>query len=231
MISILAYIHESLKTDIQKWLKDIYQTQQSLIKDNKLQPIQVDTSKLNKPKKSFIFDEYATDETFKKIINNKQVGFTVASQMLRIPNQYLKDDDKEYKPDCIPYWYKDDKNVYFVGLCMYDKNVTYIDSFIHLINIESSLIVSESLPLLKAMLNDFIKTIDKEGNYNLEKTKLAHLYYRYIYSMVLMPYDYKKEGNYNGISAKPTHPKIKATLIKLGFNASNDNKNILTYKI
>ena len=188
MISILAYIHESLKTDIQKWLKDIYQTQQSLIKDNKLQPIQVDTSKLNKPKKSFIFDEYATDETFKKIINNKQVGFTVASQMLRIPNQYLKDDDKEYKPDCIPYWYKD------------DKNVTYIDSFIHLINIESSLIVSESLPLLKAMLNDFIKTINKEGNYN-------------------------------GISAKPTHPKIKATLIKLGFNASNDNKNILTYKI
>ena len=200
MISILAYIHESLKTDIQKCLKDIYQTQQSLIKDNKLQPIQVDTSKLNKPKKSFIFDEYATDETFKKIINNKQVGFTVASQMLRIPNQYLKDDDKEYKPDCIPYWYKDDKNVYFVGLCMYDKNVTYIDSFIHLINIESSLIVSESLPLLKSILNDFIKTINKEGNYN-------------------------------GISAKPTHPKIKATLIKLGFNASNDNKNILTYKI
>ena len=200
MISILAYIHESLKTDIQKWLKDIYQTQQSLIKDNKLQPIQVDTSKLNKSKKSFIFDEYATDETFKKIINNKQVGFTVTSQILRIPNQYLKDDDKEYKPDCIPYWYKDDKNVYFVGLCMYDKNVTYIDSFIHLINIESSLIVSESLPLLKAILNDFIKTINKEGNYN-------------------------------GISAKPTHPKIKATLIKLGFNASNDNKNILTYKI
>ena len=201
MISILAYIHESLKTDIQKWLKDIYQTQQSLIKDNKLQPIQVDTSKLNKPKKSFIFDEYATDETFKKIINNKQVGFTVASQMLRIPNQYLKDDDKEYKPDCIPYWYKDDKNVYFVGLCMYDKNVTYIDGFIHLINIESSLIVSESLPLLKAMLNDFINKI------------------------------INKLGNYNGISAKPTHPKIKATLIKLGFSVSKDNKNLLVYKI
>ena len=83
---------------------------------------------------------------------------------------------------------------------MYDKNVTYIDSFIHLINIESSLIVSESLPLLKAMLNDFIKTINKEGNYN-------------------------------GISAKPTHPKIKATLIKLGFRVSNDNKNLLVYKI
>ena len=200
MISILAYIHESLKTDIQKWLKDIYQTQQSLIKDNKLHPIQVDTSKLNKPKKSFIFDEYATDEIFKKIINNKQTGFSVASQLLRIPNQYLKDEDKEYKPDCMPYWYKVDKNVYFVGLCMYDKNVTYIDGFIHLINIESSLIVSESLPLLKAMLNDFIKTINKEGNYN-------------------------------GISAKPAHPKIKATLIKLGFRVSNDNKNLLVYKI
>ena len=41
------------------------------------------------------------------------------------------------------------------------------------------------------------KVYDPEGKYtNLEKTKLAHLYYRYIYSMVLMPYDYKKEGNY-----------------------------------
>lgn len=40
------------------------------------------------------------------------------------------------------------------------------------------------------------KVYDPEGKYtNLEKTKLAHLYYRYIYSMVLIPYDYKKNGN------------------------------------
>ncbi len=41
------------------------------------------------------------------------------------------------------------------------------------------------------------KVYDPESKYsNLEKAKLAHLYYRYIYSMILMPYDHKKEGNY-----------------------------------
>ncbi len=41
------------------------------------------------------------------------------------------------------------------------------------------------------------KVYDPEDKYsNLEKAKLAHLYYRYIYGMILMPYDYKKEGNY-----------------------------------
>ena len=41
------------------------------------------------------------------------------------------------------------------------------------------------------------KVYDPEKKYsNLEKAKLAHIYYRYIYSMILMPYDYKKEGNY-----------------------------------
>lgn len=40
------------------------------------------------------------------------------------------------------------------------------------------------------------KVYDPEKKYsNLEKAKLAHIYYRYIYSMILMPYDYKKNGN------------------------------------
>lgn len=40
------------------------------------------------------------------------------------------------------------------------------------------------------------KVYDPEKKYsNLEKAKLAHLYYRYISGMILMPYDYKKNGN------------------------------------
>lgn len=40
------------------------------------------------------------------------------------------------------------------------------------------------------------KVYDPEKKYsNLEKAKLAHIYYRYISGMVLMPYDYKKNGN------------------------------------
>ena len=200
MKDILTFITEALKSDVQKWLKQVYQTQQTLVKDNKVQPIQIDVKQLNKPKKSFLYEDITTDATFKSIVNDKQVGFVVTSQMLKNPNQYLKDDDKELKPECYPYWYQEGDNIYFVGICMYDKEAKYIDNFIHLIDIESSLIVSDSAPLNKAILNDFIKLINKEGNYQ-------------------------------GISAKPTHPKMKANLIKLGFNSFKDNKEILTYKI
>lgn len=200
MKQLITYITEKLKSDVQQWLKQVYDTQQSLIKDNKIQPIKVDVNKLNKPKKSFTFEDFSTDTIVKQIIGDKQVGFAVINQMIRNPKQYVFDEHKEMNPDCLPYWYADGENIYFVGLCIYDKNVSYIDNFIHLIAIESSLVVSESLVLNKAILNDFIKLVNADGHYQ-------------------------------GITVKPTHPKMKANFVKLGFNSFKDNKEILTYKL
>ena len=200
MKQLLTYINEALKSDVQQWLKNVYQTQQTLIKDNKVQPLQVDVNKLNKPKKSFTFEDFSTDAVVKKIVGDKQVGFVVTNQMIRNPKQYIQDENKELAPECLPYWYQAGENIYFIGICIYDKKVSYIDNFVHIIGIESSLVVAESASLLKAILGDFIKFI-------------------------------KKEGNFVGISAKPTHPKMKANLIKLGFNSFKDNKEILTYKL
>ena len=200
MKQLLTYINEALKSDVQQWLKNVYQTQQTLIKDNKVQPLQVDVNKLNKPKKSFTFEDFSTDAVVKKIVGDKQVGFVVTNQMIRNPKQYIQDENKELAPECLPYWYQAGENIYFIGICIYDKKVSYIDNFVHIIGIESSLVVAESASLLKAILEDFIKFIEKEGNFV-------------------------------GISAKPTHPKMKANLIKLGFNSFKDNKEILTYKL
>ena len=200
MKDIVIYILEALKADVQQWLKQVYNTQQSLIKDNKIQPIKVDVNKLNKPKNSFTFEDFSTDTVVKQIVGNKQVGFTVINQMIRNPKQYVFDDKKEMNPECLPYWYADGENVYFVGLCIYDKNVSYIDNFVHLIAIESSLVVAESLVLNKAILNDFIKLVNMDGHYK-------------------------------GITVKPTHPKMKANFIKLGFNVLKENSEILTYKL
>ena len=200
MKNLITYITEKLKADVQQWLKQVYDTQQSLIKDNKVQPIKVDVNKLNKPKKSFTFEDFSTDTVVKQIVGDKQVGFTVINQMIRNPKQYILDENKKLKPECYPYWYADGENVYFVGLCIYDKNVSYIDNFVHLIAIESSLVVAESLVLNKAILNDFIKLVNGDGHYQ-------------------------------GITVKPTHPKMKANFIKLGFNSFKDNKEILTYKL
>lgn len=201
MKNLITYITEKLKTDVQQWLEKVYKTQQTLIKDNKVEPIKVDPKKLNKPKKPFTFEDFLTDAVVKQIVGNKQVGFTVTNQMIRNPKQYIyNDDDKKFNPECYPYWYQDGDNIYFVGLCIYDKNVTYIDKCIHLIGIESSLIVTESAVINKAILDDFIKLSNNQGQYI-------------------------------GITARPQHPKMKATLIKLGFNVSKENNELLTYKL
>ena len=120
MKNLITYITEKLKSDVQQWLKQVYDTQQKLIKDNKVQPIKVDVNKLNKPKQPFVFEDFYTDAIVKQIIGNKQVGFTVINQMIRNPKQYILDEKKELNPSCLPYWYADGKNIYFVGLCVYD---------------------------------------------------------------------------------------------------------------
>jgi hypothetical protein len=200
MKSLLRYLIEGLKTDVKKWLNNVYKSQQSLVKNNKLQQIDVDVKQLNKPQQPFLLEDFASEPIVKQLIGNRLTGFTVVNQMIRNPKQYIYDKTKEMKPECMPYWYSNGNNIYFVGICIYDKSISYIDNYVHLIAIESSLIVSESAPLNVAILNDFIKLINKEGNYQ-------------------------------GISVKPLHPKMKASFMKLGFNVLKENKEILTYKL
>ena len=102
-------------------------------------------------------------------------------------------------------WFEGNENQYqeFIEIivkCNEEGDKVNIDNFVHLIAIESSLVVAESLVLNKAILNDFIKLINADGHYQ-------------------------------GITVKPTHPKMKANFIKLGFNSFKDNKEILTYKL
>lgn len=225
MKRLQEFINESLGVKVEKWLKQVYDTMQQLIKDNKLQPIDVDVDNLAKPKnnQTFKFEDFSKDQIVKKIISDKVIGFTVINQMLQMPKKYLIDtngtEEKELKPECLPYWYrpvttKNEANeeetkaskdsidpTYFVGIIMYDKNINYVDGFIHLVGIETSLCVKESTPVLKAMLNDWALHV------------------------------INKDGNYNGITAKPLHPKMKANLTKLGFTSMKDNKEILTYKL
>ena len=58
MKSLIQYINEGLKTEYRKWFKQVYQTQQTLIKDNQVEAIQININKLNKPKKTFTFEDF-----------------------------------------------------------------------------------------------------------------------------------------------------------------------------
>ena len=164
-------IYEGLSNDVKKFFDNVFKTQEKLVEKNKVQPIDVDTTKLNKPKHSFKKEDLS-DNSIKQIISSKHTGFTVAMQMLSNENKYFKDEDKEYNPECYPYFYKDGKNIYCVGLLMYDEKINYIDQFITLLLIESSMIVSKSINVDKGILNDFINMM--KGKYKGICVKPAH---------------------------------------------------------
>lgn len=174
MKQLSIYIIEQLKNDVHKWIERVYNTQKTLIKDNKVDPIDVDVNNLNKPKNPFLYDDFFNDALVKQFIGNKLIGFTVTNQMIRNPKQYIYDKDKKMNPECLPYWYKEGDNIYFIGLTIYDKSIYYINNYMHLIDIESSLIVAKSDVLMKAILNDFIKLINIKGKYEGITVKPMH---------------------------------------------------------
>lgn len=200
MKSLVKFITEGLKNEYKKWFKNVLSSQESLVENNKVKMLDIDIQNLNKPEKSFEYDDFVNDPIVKNIISNNKTGFVVTNQIIRNPKQYIQDEGRNFHSECMPYWYQDGNNIYMINLCIFDKEVAYIDNYVHIISIESSLAVNKSEDVNKAILNDFIKFIEKQGNFK-------------------------------GLSAKPKHPKMKASLIKIGFNKSEENDEILIYKI
>lgn len=206
MKNFSQYIKEALRPEVTKWIKSIYDKMVDLVKEKKLNGnLEVDIKKLAKPEKGgFEYDDFISDKLVRTFLDNNIFGFTVINQMIQNPKKYLMSTgeiEEEIKPECLPYWFQGENDVYFVGLVMFDTNVTYKDESVNLVAIETSLCVDKSLPLLKAILTDF---------------SLHYL---------------NKKGNYKYLASKPSHPKMEAILKKLGFRPDTENKEILTYKI
>ena len=85
-------IYEGLSNDVKKFFDNVFKTQEKLVEKNKVQPIDVDATKLNKPKHSFKKEDLS-DNSIKQIIASKHTGFTVAMQMLSNENKYFKDEN------------------------------------------------------------------------------------------------------------------------------------------
>lgn len=206
MKSIKTYILEQLSSEFLDWFKKLYANMIKLQRSNSLESVDIDITKLSKPKtEAYSYEDFLTDKYVKSFLSNPKYGFTVINQMVKNPKKYFpeqENDDKEVSNcKCLPYWYKTDNYIYFVGLIIYDTGIKHIDNCCNILAIESSLIVKDSYKLLKAMLNDFC------NNY------------------------INKENKFVGLTAKPTHPKTKAIVTKLNFKSSKDNKEILVYKI
>lgn len=157
-----TFLFEALSSEAQDWIESVVNTQKSLVKDNKLEPIEVDINKLNKPRKPFSYNDFFNNTSIKDLLINKNVGFLITNQIVRNPKNFIVDDTKDITINCYPYWYQDGNNIFFVGLCMYDKEHLFIDGLVNLTNIDSSNIVKNKDELNKAIFNDFIKIMSTD---------------------------------------------------------------------
>lgn len=156
------YFYEALSTEAQEWLKNVANTQKALVKDNKVEPITVDVNKLNKPRNPFTYEDFFGDALVKNLLGDRFVGFPITNQMVRNSKNFIFEEGKEIKPNCFPYWAQDGENLYFAGLCIYDKEHTYIDGLVNLIAIDSSSIVKNADELNTAIFNDFVKMMGED---------------------------------------------------------------------
>lgn len=157
------FFYEALSSEARQWLKSVVDTQKALAEENNFQPIEVNIDNLNKPRNPFTYEDFFNDAIVKNILNDKKVGFVITNQMVRNSKNFIFGDNKNIKPNCFPYWYQDAKNIFFVGICIYDKENTYIDGFVNLIDIDSSLMIKNSDDLNKAILNDFVKIMQTDN--------------------------------------------------------------------
>ena len=211
MKRLSIYIKEALKPEINKWIEGVYKSMTTLVKEKTLDMISITNfDNLGCPEKSFPFTDFVDSQIVRKIIDNNKFGFTVLSQMIKMPDKYiaLKDDknSENLNPEVLPYWYRpedqNDKNrTYYVATIVFDTNVKYIEDCAHVIAVEAALCVDDSDKFLKELF------------------KLFALHYL------------NKKGSFKGITAKPLHPKMKAILSKIGFKPYQENKEIFVYKI
>lgn len=202
------YINEALDSEIQKFLKGIYDVEIALFKSGKLQDIEIkqgtdikqnEINELKRIKNPFEFKNYSTDKVLLSIINDKNIGFPETSKILKGKNTLLPENSA---PFMYAYWKNTEDNItYFIGLCMYDINKSLKDDYLTIINIETVSFIKDEFGLAKTILGQFIKDIE-----NLNK-------------------------NYEGLVVKPIDAKHKTFFNKLGFVNDKEDKNLMIYNI
>lgn len=202
MKKLSIFLKEALDQNIRKWIKGIFDVEISLNDSNRLSDLNIKADELKRTDNPFEFADYINNNDFLNIIKNKNIGFPFASMIVSKPNEFLNINDKKSEPNLYGYFKTSEDNVtYFVGICMYDINISLIDDFVTLVDLESVNFVKDNIELSKIILQQFIKDIKTINK------------------------------NYKGIAIKPITDPHKSFLTKIGFKKSVDNENILVYNL
>ena len=192
-------LNEGFIAKLANWFKGIFKTQKKL-EDNK-EGLKIDVKNIKSPDKPMKLKDILSIDSELELINDKTVGFPVASQLINQKDKYLTKESPdgkkkiEYQPMVDRYFYVDGNNKYMVGQIMYDTTLKNDNNYVNMLNLEV-------LPKV-ANLSEVQKYINSifEGN--------------------------MKRQSYKGLQYIITNPRVKAVLIGQGYKSENNNKNIL----
>lgn len=190
-------LNEGFLSKLANWFKGIFKTQKKLENEN----LKVDVKQIKSPEKPMKLKDILAVDSEIELINDKNVGFPVASQIINQKDKYLtltsekNDEKREYQPLVDRYFYVDGNNKYMIGQIMYDISIKNDNNFVNMINFEVLQKVENLSEVQKYICEIF------EGN--------------------------MKKQSFKGFQYNITHPRVKAVLIKLGYKTENNNKNII----
>lgn len=158
MKSLVQYIKEALNTNISMWFSDILNVQKTAVKMGKLEQIDIDTTKLNKPKQPFNIFDFTSDKNVKEIITNQITGCSVTSKLYQtLTTKIIKNKNAKV----FPYFYTIENNSYYIGHIMFDDKQIERDIYGVIYLVDTSNIVKNILDVLKAMCNDYKLYVSK----------------------------------------------------------------------
>lgn len=163
--SEIENLNEGLLGKLKSWFKNIYKTQEKLIKDNKPVSIKVEIQNIKGPNKPCKITDIPNEEL--EIINDSKVGFPITADILKNKNKYLVDENKkEYDVKVNRFYYVDGKNTYAIGYSMYDASIQKIEGYANVLDLDVVSNVenfSEVQKFLMEKLEEDIKKLGKSG--------------------------------------------------------------------
>ena len=194
-------LNEGLLSWLKAFIKKIKNNQLKLIQNGKVQMVKMDKKKIKIQKEPASLIELSKDKETIDIWSNPKIGFPESAKIIKNLKKYSPslegdEDNKKSTPYVYTFYYQGD-NTYYSGIIMYDKTIEYIENRIHIINLETNLVVDNPSEIQKLMLDQFKDEMQKvKPSYEGFTTKFFDLH------------------------------KFKPTMIKLGFKEDETLKEI-----
>ena len=163
--------------------------------------LDVDTKNIKGSKESVKLSEIEQNEEELNLINDPKVGFPIMSEILKNKNKYLVKDLGKDKQEYDPMV---DRYFYVNEGNKYDIGIIMYDETLHNDNGYVNMLNLEVIAQVNNKSN-----VEKFINTNFEDTM---------------------KKSYKGSQYVAKHPRVKPTLIKLGYKTSEEDKNIIEKK-